>query len=321
MTRAVTLRDVAERAGVSTAATSQALNDRGHLKAETRERIKAIALELGYTPNKHAAALRSGRSMSFGVLMAADESASLPRYQRLTSLLHAASEHGFTVTLIPQDRPDLVRGAPIGALYVSSGCAPESVTEDVVARRIPVIVDDAELPVADGISVCTGYVEAARAGLDLLRETGATRIGFLLEDSAAARTTLGERAYEEFSRDHGTDVLIQRVDPAGRHLARRVSAFLDDGVDAIFSFCGDGPDIYLQLEAGARVIPRDLQLIALCATDCEMNRRLGVTSVCVHPERAADAIFATLRLAEIAPEPSARVINLPWEITRGSTTR
>ena len=45
---------------MATAAISQALNDRGSLRPETRERIKAIAAELGYTPNKHAAALRSG---------------------------------------------------------------------------------------------------------------------------------------------------------------------------------------------------------------------------------------------------------------------
>ncbi len=68
----VTLRDVAERAGVSTAAISQALNDRGNLRPETRERIKAIAAELGYSPNKHAAALRSGRTMSIGFVMPAD---------------------------------------------------------------------------------------------------------------------------------------------------------------------------------------------------------------------------------------------------------
>ena len=44
----VTLKDIAELAGVSTAAISQALNDRGNLRPETRDRIKAVAAELGY---------------------------------------------------------------------------------------------------------------------------------------------------------------------------------------------------------------------------------------------------------------------------------
>ena len=36
------------------------------------------------------------------------------------------------------------------------------------------------------------------------------------------------------------------------------------------------------------------QLVALCATDCALNDRLGVTHVCVHPELAADAVFPSL---------------------------
>lgn len=321
MTRAVTLRDVAQRAGVSTAATSQALNDRGHLKAETRERIKAVARELGYTPNKHATALRSGRSMSFGVLIGADDSASLPHYRRVTSLLEAASEHGFTVTLIPETRPDLVRGAQIDALYVSSGCAVDAVLEDVAARSIPMIVDDVEVPAELGISVRTGYQDAAEAGLELLADGGARRIGFLVEDAAAPRTVLGERVYREWCARRGRDPFVLRVDPAGRHLARRVTALLEDGADAIFSFCGDGPEIYLQLEASARVIPRDLQFVALCASDCDMNRRLGVTTVCVHPEHAAEAIFAALHLASMPSTSTRCAVDLPWEIVRGSSTR
>ena len=41
-----TLKDVAARAGVSTAAVSQALNDRGTLRAETRQRILDVALQV-----------------------------------------------------------------------------------------------------------------------------------------------------------------------------------------------------------------------------------------------------------------------------------
>ena len=99
----VTLRDVAERAGVSTAATSQALNDRGNLRPETRDRIKAIAASLGYTPNKSAAALRSGRTMTIGFVMATnslqDGRRALQRARQLDALVRAGSVRGFTVTV------------------------------------------------------------------------------------------------------------------------------------------------------------------------------------------------------------------------------
>ena len=113
----VTLRDVALKAGVSTAATSQALNDRGNLRPETRERIKAIAVELGYSPNRHAAALRKGRTMSIGFVMAAtslqDGRRALQRARQLDALVGAGAVRGFTVTVLPDTRPDLLAGAQI----------------------------------------------------------------------------------------------------------------------------------------------------------------------------------------------------------------
>ncbi|GAB3192914.1 LacI family DNA-binding transcriptional regulator [Nesterenkonia suensis] len=61
----VTIRDVAARAGVSTAAVSQALNGKGTLAAATRERIRGIAEEMGY----QADALARGMTRSpMGVL-------------------------------------------------------------------------------------------------------------------------------------------------------------------------------------------------------------------------------------------------------------
>ena len=97
-TRGVTLKDIALRAGVSTAAISQALNDRGSLRPETRERIKTIAAELGYRPNKHAAALRQGRTMSVGFVMSDsitdDGRRALQRTRQLTALVRSSAGSG-----------------------------------------------------------------------------------------------------------------------------------------------------------------------------------------------------------------------------------
>lgn len=59
-----TSRDVAERAGVSRATVSYVLNKAANqtIPPETQNRVRAAALELGYTPNAAAKALRSARS-------------------------------------------------------------------------------------------------------------------------------------------------------------------------------------------------------------------------------------------------------------------
>ena len=55
---AVTQRDIAERCGVHQTAVSQALRHDPSISAATRERILAVALELGYDPEQHDAARR-----------------------------------------------------------------------------------------------------------------------------------------------------------------------------------------------------------------------------------------------------------------------
>jgi len=68
----VTLRDVAERAGVSITTVSRILNDQDTgvpVREETRSRILAAASELGYKPNLLARALRGSRSSLLGVIV------------------------------------------------------------------------------------------------------------------------------------------------------------------------------------------------------------------------------------------------------------
>ena len=52
-----TIRQVAERAGVSIATASRALNDRGDVSAETRERVRKAATSLAYSVDRSARAL------------------------------------------------------------------------------------------------------------------------------------------------------------------------------------------------------------------------------------------------------------------------
>jgi len=66
--RPVTLRDVAETAGVSVATASKALNDQGRMTVETRTRIRSVALQLGFRPNGLAQSLLRRRSFTVGLL-------------------------------------------------------------------------------------------------------------------------------------------------------------------------------------------------------------------------------------------------------------
>jgi LacI family gluconate utilization system Gnt-I transcriptional repressor len=65
----MTLRDVAEAAGVSEMTVSRVLRQRGDVSEKTRARVFAAARQLGYVPNKIAGALASNRVNLVGVVI------------------------------------------------------------------------------------------------------------------------------------------------------------------------------------------------------------------------------------------------------------
>ncbi len=64
-----TIADIAQRAGVTKAAVSFALNGQPGVSAATRERIVAIAAEAGFQPSSAARALSDGKAGAFGLVI------------------------------------------------------------------------------------------------------------------------------------------------------------------------------------------------------------------------------------------------------------
>jgi LacI family transcriptional regulator len=64
----ITIRDVARLARVSIGTASKALNNSGSLRQETRDRVIAIARQLGFRPNDLAQSLHRGQSFTVGLI-------------------------------------------------------------------------------------------------------------------------------------------------------------------------------------------------------------------------------------------------------------
>jgi DNA-binding LacI/PurR family transcriptional regulator len=68
MTQKVTIKDVAQAAGVSTQTVSRVINSRPDVSPSTRARVQQVIKELGYSPNVIARSLSQGRTNTFGVV-------------------------------------------------------------------------------------------------------------------------------------------------------------------------------------------------------------------------------------------------------------
>jgi len=99
----VTIRMLAEKCGCSAATVSKALNGAPDVSAETAQRIRTAAKEMGYTPNAAARSLKTSRSYSFGVLFE-DASQSGLTHEFFSRILNAfkrrAEELGYDICFI-----------------------------------------------------------------------------------------------------------------------------------------------------------------------------------------------------------------------------
>lgn len=69
----ITIQDIAKLAGVSKATVSLALSNHPRISRETKQRIRAIAEQRGYIPNRNAVGLSKSTSRSIGILFMFDE--------------------------------------------------------------------------------------------------------------------------------------------------------------------------------------------------------------------------------------------------------
>ncbi|HVO70424.1 MAG TPA: LacI family DNA-binding transcriptional regulator [Aggregatilineaceae bacterium] len=101
------LQKIAEKARVSTATVSRALNDRAGVNPETRRLVLEIARELGYTPSIAGRSLATSRTFGIGCITFKHAPQPIPSYhlQIVQGIDHEAQLHGYHVITTFVDRP------------------------------------------------------------------------------------------------------------------------------------------------------------------------------------------------------------------------
>ena len=102
---AVTMRDVAQQAGVSIKTVSRVVNDQGEISEATRERVLAVIQELGYRPSKVARALVTQKTHTIALVVGdITYNPFFPEVAR--GVLDAAQTQGYNVFLcnVDEDR-------------------------------------------------------------------------------------------------------------------------------------------------------------------------------------------------------------------------
>ena len=99
----VSMKDIAQRCGVSVATVSKALNGQQDIGEDTRRRICTVAEKMGYMTNSAARALKTNRTYNLGVLFV-DERHSGLAHEYFSAVLESfkaeAEAHGYDITFL-----------------------------------------------------------------------------------------------------------------------------------------------------------------------------------------------------------------------------
>jgi len=224
----VTIRQVAEQAGVSIATVSRVINGHSDVSSETREAVQRVIAERGYQAGVRP---RGGRTGRIGIMVPLIH----PGYfaEILAGAAEALYEHDMRVVLCPTrhshsremsllDR--LADGEADGAVVV----LPEESSEEfamLAAHGFPFVIVDPRTEVSEGIPVvCAAHSAGATQATRHLLTLGHRRIGVISGPE-------GWVATEERLRGHHAALAASGVlpDPS---LVRRSNFRIDGGREA-----------------------------------------------------------------------------------------
>jgi LacI family transcriptional regulator len=184
----VTLKDIAAAVGKSVAAVSRALNNYDDISEETREQVKRVAQEMGYTPNLMARRLQKRTTDTLGFILPVLSPRDANPYfsELLAGIASAAAEFGFDllVSTCPPG-PDeqqvyqrLISGRVDGMIVARPRCQDARI-ELLLKKNNPFVVLGKVNLANDMLTVADDAAEAARLAVEHLLEQGHERLALI----------------------------------------------------------------------------------------------------------------------------------------------
>ncbi len=291
---AVTIKDIARKAGVSYSTVSRALNDVGLVKEEKKARIVELARQMGYSPNLAAKNLQSSKAGTIGVYFSVIGKNTNPfvLHQVLTGVFHIVQkDYNIQIKGIDLLQKKALKDRNIdGALILSQRVEDDQFMEEALQKKIPAVV--LNRPVFLGISnVLTDEAQGMNLAMNYLLDRGHTQIGIIEASHELPSVRARHRGWVEAVRERGIDPRDFSVIEGNYRIKSGYYAakeLLKQPLTAILCFNDEmamgARDAII--EAGLRV-PEDISLIGYDNIDLTTVTKAGLTTVERSMERIA----------------------------------
>lgn len=184
----ITIYDIAKMAKVSGSTVSKALNDHSDISDATKDRIKKLALEMGYLPNSHARSLITKRSYNIGILFV-DEANSGLTHAFFASILESVraelAEKGYDITFISsgfagQENSSFLehcRYRGVDGVIIACIDFDSEYVKELINSNIPVILIDKKIEGKS--SIISENYEGIKQAVNYLVSMGHRDIGYI----------------------------------------------------------------------------------------------------------------------------------------------
>jgi LacI family transcriptional regulator len=291
----IRLKDIAERAGVSVMTVSKVMRDAPDVSAATKARIRQLAAEMGYMPDRIAQGLRNRSTRLFGIVISA---ATNPIYARmLMAIEDHANEIGYDLIVahslnIPEREETLIRrflsrrveGIFLVPVYRFERSAP--IYDELYKRQIPVVLLGHRAPFCEQfVNVETDDTAASYSATKHLIDSGHRRIAFFTGPPAAPSSQMRLEGYRRALREAEIDLDDRLIFNAG--------STIEEGTKAALQMLQEAPQVTavqtvndlvaigaanVFLAQGLR-IPKDLSLVGFGNVLTSEHFRVPLTTV------------------------------------------
>jgi LacI family transcriptional regulator len=182
-----TLKTIAYMTGLGITTVSRALNDASDIGAETKKRVRLVADQIGYRPNRAGVRLRTGKTNVLSLILALDEEVLGLTSQLVLGISEAVANTGYHLVVTPYDRSKdplepvryVVETESADGVILSSTQDQDPRVQYLLERNFPVATHG-----RTGLGPTHPYYDFdnetyARKGVELLHSRGRTRLGLI----------------------------------------------------------------------------------------------------------------------------------------------
>ncbi|WP_174734398.1 LacI family DNA-binding transcriptional regulator [Mesobacillus harenae] len=307
----LTIKEIAEMAGVSRTTVSRVLNDSGYVSDEARKRVVKVIEETGYIPSQQAKSLRTKKTKVIGVV--------IPKLGTETSgrlvngMNEVFSKYGYQILLTssnlePQKEIEylrLLKSRQVDGIILSATTISDELITEIHQLKMPFVAVGQNIP---GVAnVIYDDFNASKAMTGLLIERGRKNIAFIgVPESDQA---VGIERKQGFIKQMEKHNLLIRPEwmaiadfsiTSGYHAMSKIienaAGWVPDGVFCVTDRMAIGAMQYLK-EAGHRV-PDDISVAGIGASDISKYFQPALTTMDYENEVAGQEA-AQILLAQI----------------------